>query len=151
MQLDQPHLSLPNRDYYFNESTSAHLQAYHQFMKDVVRLLDTTSKKLDKRREEKIQEMLDFEVKLANITVSSDEKRNDSNNHYMKMNLISLNENLTGINWTLFFDHVFDPVHVNEENESIIIYSSNYYRRLIDLVYVTPRELVIPLFLLIIK
>ena len=113
-------------------------------MRDVVALLDSSpGKKLDDVKEEKIQQMLDFEVKLANITVSSEEKRNDTNNHYMKMNLNSLNNLLRGINWTLFFDHVFDPVGVDPENEFIIIYSSNYYKKLIDLVNVTPKELVL--------
>lgn len=138
--MDQPHLSLPNRDYYFNETTSAHLQAYHQFMKDVVTLLDPSNKILDKVKEEKIEQMFDFEVKLANITVSSDEKRNDTSNHYMKMNLIALNDLFKGINWTLFFSHVFDPVQVDPQNDFIIIYSSNYYKRLIELVHITPKE-----------
>lgn len=112
-------------------------------MKDVVRLLGPSNKKLDEINEEKIQQMLDFEVKLANITVSSEEKRNDSSNHYMKMNLVALNDLFRGLNWTLFFEHVFDPVRLDPENEFIIIYSSNYYKKLIDLVHVTPKELVL--------
>ena len=62
-QIDQAPLGMPGRDYYLKGRGNPTLVAYQQFAVDVAKMLraDPT------RAEREMMEMVDFEVKLANV------------------------------------------------------------------------------------
>ena len=63
-QLDQTHLGMPSRDYFLGEKDDKILRGYENFAKNVAKLLGAT----EDDAEEQIREMVDFEIKLANVS-----------------------------------------------------------------------------------
>ncbi|MGH0144682.1 UNVERIFIED_CONTAM: hypothetical protein FKN15_036166 [Acipenser sinensis] len=86
IQLDQSGLFLPSRDYYLNKTANEKvLTAYLEYMAELGMLLggDHNTTRVQ------MQQILDFETTLANITVPQDERR-DEEKIYHKMTVADL-------------------------------------------------------------
>lgn len=66
-QIDQLNLALPSREYYLKNSSKSDLQAYLNYMTKIALLVgaDPATVSVD------IQEVLDFEIQLANVSLQS--------------------------------------------------------------------------------
>ncbi|XP_054159302.1 endothelin-converting enzyme homolog isoform X2 [Oppia nitens] len=123
IQIDQNGLGLPSRDYYLNKSANNEvLKAYLTFMTKVGVLLggeeNTTTNQM-------IQ-VLDFETKLAQITIPADQRRDDERT-YHKMTLKDLNRKSRAVNWVQYFRFAFNQINKTiTENEPIVVYSPDY-------------------------
>lgn len=63
-QLDQMQLALPSRDYYLKMGNNVELKAYHRYMTQIAILLGAD----DKTAEAELEEVIKFEVQLANVS-----------------------------------------------------------------------------------
>lgn len=64
--MDQLILALPSRDYYLKSSSEGDLVAYHKYMTQTAILLGADPVKAG----EELQEVVKFEMKLANVSFS---------------------------------------------------------------------------------
>ncbi|GAB6022947.1 Neprilysin-4 [Chamberlinius hualienensis] len=134
IQLDQPELGLPGRDYYIQEDTKV-VDAYYKFMLETALLLGADPETAG----EDTTEILKFERELANLTEPPERRRNYTQ-LYFKVTLGEL-ENITPqINWTRYFQ-VIIPVPFNS-SEEIALYGYPYLVRLGRLLESTPNRVV---------
>lgn len=102
IQLDQGGLGLPSRDYYLNKTDkNVVLDAYLIYMIKVAELMGGSNV------EEQMKEVLEFEKKLATITVPQDQRRDDER-MYHKFTLKELTKRSSFLDWTKYFDDAFD-------------------------------------------
>uniref|UniRef100_A0A3B4V2J9 Endothelin-converting enzyme 1 n=1 Tax=Seriola dumerili TaxID=41447 RepID=A0A3B4V2J9_SERDU len=150
IQVDQSSLGLPSRDYYLNKTANEkYLTAYLNFLVELGVLLGgskETSRSL-------MEEIVDFETTLANITVPQEERR-DEELIYHKMEAKDLTVNSTSHNYTLqimttlapavdwmpYLTEVFAPVPINE-SEPVVVYAKEYLQKVSDLITKTNKSL----------
>ncbi|KAK2179422.1 hypothetical protein NP493_491g01000 [Ridgeia piscesae] len=139
LQLDQTQLGMPGREYFLKERNAKPLMAYETFATDVAGMLgaDAVTAKVN------MKEMIDFEIRLANITIP-DEQRRDSEQLYNKYTISELYTNITqGIDWSRYLSLLFANVSiVINETEPVVVYAPVYMRRLADLLKDTPKRTV---------
>uniref|UniRef100_A0A667ZK08 Endothelin-converting enzyme 1 n=1 Tax=Myripristis murdjan TaxID=586833 RepID=A0A667ZK08_9TELE len=125
IQVDQSSLGLPSRDYYLNKTANQkYLTAYLDFLVELGVLLggsEETSRSL-------MEEILQFETTLANITVPQEERR-DEELIYHKMQGIFI-----------CVLSVFAPVPLNE-SEPVVVYAKEYLQKVSDLITNTNKSL----------
>lgn len=63
VQLDQPELGMPGREYYLKESDGEYKDAYLRFMISMAQLLGAA----EETAKREMTEVLEFEEKLANV------------------------------------------------------------------------------------
>uniref|UniRef100_A0AAY4EJY7 Endothelin-converting enzyme 1 n=1 Tax=Denticeps clupeoides TaxID=299321 RepID=A0AAY4EJY7_9TELE len=129
IQVDQSGLGLPSRDYYLNKTANAkYLKAYLDFLVELGILLggsEETSKTM-------MQEIVDFETALANITVPQEERR-DEELIYKKMQAKDLATLAPEVDWMPYLRDVFAPVTLNE-SEPVVVYAKEYLQKVSDLI-----------------
>uniref|UniRef100_A0A182XVN2 Uncharacterized protein n=1 Tax=Anopheles stephensi TaxID=30069 RepID=A0A182XVN2_ANOST len=135
VQFDQTSLGLPTRDYYLQPGNRKYLEAYRQFMVEVIGLLgvpaDTARAATD--------EMIDFETQLANIT-STPEERNNVSTLYRKLILEQLHEEVPEIDWTRYLTIVTErPVN---GSAFVVMFAMGYMRELVELLNQTEPRIV---------
>ncbi|XP_058467628.1 neprilysin-4 [Malaya genurostris] len=135
IQFDQTSLGLPTRDYFLQETNRKYLEGYKQFMIDILVLLNVQHKKAKQTSDE----IIDFEIQLANIT-SSVEERNNVSVLYKKIILENLHEEVPEIDWTRYLSIVMDrPMN---SSEFVVMFALNYMKDLVELIDQTePRTL----------
>ncbi|KAM4651637.1 endothelin-converting enzyme 1 isoform 2-T2 [Discoglossus pictus] len=136
IQIDQSGLGLPSRNYYLNKTENDKvLTAYLNFMVQLGVLLggseDTTRQQM--------QEVLDFETALANITIPQ-EKRRDEEVLYHKITAGELQHLVPVIDWMPFLQTVFHPVELNE-SEPVVVYAKEYLVDVSSLINVTDKRI----------
>uniref|UniRef100_A0A665XCV4 Endothelin-converting enzyme 1 n=1 Tax=Echeneis naucrates TaxID=173247 RepID=A0A665XCV4_ECHNA len=118
IQVDQSSLGLPSRDYYLNKTANEkYLTAYLNFLIDLGVLLGG-SKETSQRL---MEEIVDFETTLANITVPQEERR-DEELIYHKMVAKDLTTLAPAVDWMSYLTEVFAPVPINE-SEPVVVYA----------------------------
>ncbi|KAJ8956318.1 hypothetical protein NQ318_015056 [Aromia moschata] len=131
LQIDQSGLTLPTRESYLNK-TKEHakvLKAYLKYMTDVGKLLGG-----DNSTEAKMQAVIDFETKLANITIPSDMRR-DEESLYNLMTIAELQETAPFLNWREFFEDAMRIVGKKiTVKEQIVVYAIDYLGNLSELI-----------------
>lgn len=130
IQIDQGGLTLPTRDYYLNKSDSDEvLQAYLKFMTQVGVLLGGE----ENATREQMKDVIEFEKRLANITVPADERRDDEK-LYHNMTIQDLEEIVPAIDWVQYFNIAFRQVKREIKlSERIVVYAPEYLRNLNDI------------------
>ena len=127
--LDQGGLTLPNREHYLKPNYTQIVEALKKVMVRVVKLLivdDTEGSQIMidsdwiSRIRTNIEEVLDFEKKLANITIPPD-KRREGSGMYHKMTIQELNEEFAFFNWTSYFQNAFSRINEKVDNETVIV------------------------------
>ncbi|XP_023282286.1 endothelin-converting enzyme 1-like, partial [Seriola lalandi dorsalis] len=127
--VDQSSLGLPSRDYYLNKTANEkYLTAYLNFLVELGVLLGgskETSRSL-------MEEIVDFETTLANITVPQEERR-DEELIYHKMEAKDLTTLAPAVDWMPYLTEVFAPVPINE-SEPVVVYAKEYLHKVSDLI-----------------
>ncbi|KAM7401727.1 hypothetical protein PAMP_017022 [Pampus punctatissimus] len=136
IQVDQSSLGLPSRDYYLNKTENEkYLTAYLNFLMELGVLLggsEETSRTL-------MEEIVDFETTLANITVPQEERR-DEELIYHKMEAKDLRTLAPAVDWMPYLTEVFAPVPLND-SEPVVVYAKEYLQKVSDLITKTNKSL----------
>ncbi|XP_052903558.1 neprilysin-4 [Anopheles moucheti] len=135
VQFDQTSLGLPTRDYYLQPGNRKYLEAYRQFMVEVIGLLGVPAE----RARQATEEMIEFETQLANIT-STPEERNNVSTLYRKLILEQLHEEVPEIDWTRYLTIVTErPVN---GSDFVVMFAMGYMRELVELIGQTEPRIV---------
>ncbi|XP_036386960.1 endothelin-converting enzyme 1 isoform X2 [Megalops cyprinoides] len=136
IQVDQTGLGLPSRDYYLNKTANQkYLDAYLDFLVELGVLLGGS----EERSRMLMQEIVDFEVALANITVPQEERR-DEEAIYHKIQAKDLATLAPAIDWIPFLREVFAPMELND-TEPVVVYAKEYLQKVSDLINGTDKSL----------
>lgn len=138
IQIDQGGLGLPEREYYLNKSVSEDkvLGAYLDYMTKVGVLLGGEENKT----REQMLDVIDFETRLANITVPSEERR-DEEELYHKMSISDVQKLAPFIDWLKLFNSLLSVANITIlPSEQVVVYMPGYLQNLTDLVQQTLQE-----------
>lgn len=135
IQVDQSGLGLPSRDYYLNRTQNEKvLTGYLDFMVQLGLLLGGQDEASTRAQ---MQQVLDLETALANIT-SPQEKRRDEELIYHKMTVGDLKSLAPAVDWLPLISAIFDPVELNE-SEPVVVYAKQYLEQVSALILSTDR------------
>ncbi|EMP30065.1 Endothelin-converting enzyme 1 [Chelonia mydas] len=135
IQVDQSGLGLPSRDYYLNKTENEKvLTGYLNYMVQLGMLLGGADEEATRQQ---MQQILDFETALANITIPQ-EKRRDEEVIYHRVTAGELKNLAPAINWMPFLTTVFYPVELNE-SEPVVVYAKEYLEQVSSLIQATDR------------
>ncbi|XP_078245864.1 endothelin-converting enzyme-like 1 [Pogona vitticeps] len=133
IRIDQDGLTLSERTLYLgqDEESEKILAAYRVFMERLLSLLGA------EHVEQKANEILQLEQRLANITVSEyDDLRRDINSMYNKVTLGELQRIMPNLKWKRLLDRIF---HENfSEEEEVVLLATDYMQRVSELIHTTP-------------
>ncbi|KAG7225926.1 hypothetical protein INR49_018527 [Caranx melampygus] len=136
IQVDQSGLFLPSRDYYLNKTTNEKvLAAYLDYMVELGMLLggERTSTQLQ------MQQILEFETALANITVPPDQHR-DEEKIYHKVTIAELQLLAPVVDWLDYLSSSLSPLELND-TEPVVLEAREYLQQVSDLINKTDRSL----------
>uniref|UniRef100_A0A8C5PBL5 endothelin-converting enzyme 1 n=1 Tax=Leptobrachium leishanense TaxID=445787 RepID=A0A8C5PBL5_9ANUR len=129
IQVDQSGLFLPSRDYYLNKTANGKvLTAYQQYMVDVGMLLGGSPESIDIQMEQ----ILEFETQLANLTVPQDERR-DEEKIYNRMTVAELQTLSPAFDWMDYLGFALSPLDLND-TEPVVVYGKEYLQQVSELV-----------------
>nr|XP_022340096.1 endothelin-converting enzyme homolog isoform X2 [Crassostrea virginica] len=130
LQIDQGGLGLPERQYYLNESDRKVLNAYLEYMTKVGVLMGGEENMTRKH----MQNVIAFETELANITVPSEDRR-DEEKIYHKISISDLQNMAPFIDWMKFFGKMMSVTNITlTADEPIVSFSSDFLRKMSALV-----------------
>uniref|UniRef100_A0A3Q4B3X3 endothelin-converting enzyme 1 n=1 Tax=Mola mola TaxID=94237 RepID=A0A3Q4B3X3_MOLML len=135
IQVDQSGLFLPSRDYYLNKTADDKvLVAYLDYMVELGMLLggERSSTRLQ------MQQILDFETMLANITVPQDQRR-DEEKIYHKMTIAELQLLAPAVDWLDYLSSALSPLELND-TEPVVLYAREYLQQVSDIINKTDRR-----------
>lgn len=136
IQVDQSGLFLPSRDYYLNKTANEKvLKAYLDYMVELGMLLGGDRNSTEKQ----MQQILDFETALANITVPQDERR-DEEKIYHKITIAELQVLAPVVDWLDYLISALSPLDLND-TEPVVVYAKEYLQQVSDLINKTERSL----------
>ncbi|XP_065564791.1 neprilysin-1-like [Artemia franciscana] len=125
LQLDQPYLGLPDREYFLSPSSIKELRAYHKYMAEIALLLGA-----DKNFAiEEMKKVINFEIELANLTMKEAD-RLDAGAIHKEYTLPELKQHIPKIKWRTFLETIIVPVM---DNEKIVVYANNYLKSMAEL------------------
>ncbi|XP_008050304.1 LOW QUALITY PROTEIN: endothelin-converting enzyme-like 1 [Carlito syrichta] len=134
--IDQDGLTLPERTLYLaqDEESEKILAAYRVFMERVLSLLGADAV------EQKAQEILQLEQRLANITVSEyDDLRRDVSSMYNKVTLGQLQKITPHLRWKWLLDQIFQEDF--SEDEEVVLLATDYMQQVSQLIRSTPHRI----------
>ncbi|XP_017721533.1 PREDICTED: endothelin-converting enzyme 2 isoform X2 [Rhinopithecus bieti] len=129
IQVDQSGLFLPSRDYYLNRTANEKvLTAYLDYMEELGMLLGgrPTSTR------EQMQQVLELETQLANITVPQDQRR-DEEKIYHKMSISELQALAPSMDWLEFLSFLLSPLELSD-SEPVVVYGMDYLQQVSELI-----------------
>ncbi|XP_042195152.1 endothelin-converting enzyme 2 isoform X3 [Callorhinchus milii] len=135
IQVDQSGLFLPSRDYYLNRTANGKvLEVYLDYLVDLAVLLggERNSSRLQ------MQQIVEFETALANITVPQDERR-DEEKIYHKMTIADLQNLAPAIDWMDFLTFALSPQELND-TEPVVVYAKEYLELVSELINNTDKS-----------
>ncbi|XP_014727175.1 PREDICTED: endothelin-converting enzyme 2 [Sturnus vulgaris] len=136
IQVDQSGLFLPSRDYYLNKTANERvLAAYLDYMVELGTLLGGTPEPTRLQ----MQQVLDFETQLANITVPQAERRDDEK-IYHKMSIAELQLLAPAIDWLDYLSYALAPLEL-VDTEPVVVYGDTYLQQVSDLINDTDRSI----------
>ncbi|KAM8822169.1 LOW QUALITY PROTEIN: endothelin-converting enzyme 2b [Synchiropus picturatus] len=134
--VDQSGLFLPSRDYYLNRTANQKvLLAYLDYMVELGTLLG--GERAATRQQ--MQQILDFETSLANITVPQDQRR-DEEKTYHKVTISELQLLAPAVDWQDFLSSSLSPLELND-TEPVVLYARDYLQQVSELINRTERSL----------
>uniref|UniRef100_A0A8P0TT64 Endothelin converting enzyme like 1 n=1 Tax=Canis lupus familiaris TaxID=9615 RepID=A0A8P0TT64_CANLF len=136
IRIDQDGLTLPERTLYLaqDEESEKILAAYRVFMERLLSLLGADAV------EQKAQEILQLEQRLANITVSEyDDLRRDVSSMYNKVTLGQLQKITPHLQWKWLLDQIFQEDF--SEDEEVVLLATDYMQQVSQLIRSTPRRI----------
>uniref|UniRef100_A0A8B9SPF4 endothelin-converting enzyme 1 n=1 Tax=Anas platyrhynchos TaxID=8839 RepID=A0A8B9SPF4_ANAPL len=128
-------LFLPSRDYYLNRTANERvLAAYLDYMVELGTLLGGAKEPTRLQ----MQQVLDFETLLANITVPQAERRDDEK-IYHKMSIAELQVLAPAIDWLDYLSYSLAPLEL-AETEPVVVYGDAYLQQVSDLINSTDKS-----------
>ncbi|KAL4221616.1 Membrane metallo-endopeptidase-like 1 [Mactra antiquata] len=124
IQLDEPALGMPSREYYLHSDDSTVRKAYLKFMCDVATLMGANKTTVYNE----MSEVLQFETVIARLTKPHGE-RQDTGARYNKMTVARLQRKIPKFDWLKYFQ-TFLPDSI-DGNEEIIVFAPNYLDELV--------------------
>ncbi|BFZ23239.1 hypothetical protein BsWGS_26278 [Bradybaena similaris] len=125
IQLDQADLGMPSPDYFLHDDAVAKLPVYKKYAQDVAVMFGADPKIAQRD----VEEMVKFEIKLANITIPREERR-DNEKMYNKMMIKEFAEMVPGFNWLDYLQKIYATVGINiTEAERIVVYAPSYFQQ----------------------
>ncbi|XP_035390312.1 endothelin-converting enzyme-like 1 [Electrophorus electricus] len=129
IRIDQEGLTLPERTLYLgqDEDSVKILAAYKALMERLLSMLGAHNATVKSR------EILELEMRLANITVSEfDEQRKDISSMYNRITLKQLQRMAPSLHWKRLLDRIF---HDNfSEEEEIVVLATDYMQKVSDII-----------------
>uniref|UniRef100_A0A8C3JQ70 endothelin-converting enzyme 1 n=1 Tax=Calidris pygmaea TaxID=425635 RepID=A0A8C3JQ70_9CHAR len=136
IQVDQSGLFLPSRDYYLNKTANERvLAAYLDYMVELGTLLGGAPEPTRLQ----MQQVLDFETQLANITVPQAERRDDEK-IYHKMSITELQALAPAVDWLDYLSYALAPLEL-ADSEPVVVYGDTYLQQVSDLINGTDRSI----------
>ncbi|XP_044290417.1 endothelin-converting enzyme 2 [Varanus komodoensis] len=136
IQLDQSGLFLPSRDYYLNKTANEKvLAAYLDYMVELGVLLGGGRAST----EEQMQQVLELETQLANLTVPQDERRDDEK-IYHKLSIAELQVLAPAIDWLDFISYFLSPLELTDA-EPVVVYGREYLEQVSQLLNSTDKSI----------
>ncbi|XP_063350410.1 endothelin-converting enzyme 2b isoform X2 [Pelmatolapia mariae] len=136
IQVDQSGLFLPSRDYYLNKTANEKvLVAYLDYMVELGMLLGGERSSTQAQ----MQQIMDFETALANITVPQDQRR-DEEKIYHKVTIAELQVLAPAIDWLDYLSSSLSPLELND-TEPVVLYAKEYLQQVSELINKTDRSL----------
>ncbi|XP_032888089.1 endothelin-converting enzyme 2 isoform X2 [Amblyraja radiata] len=136
IEIDQPSLLLPSRDYYLNKTANEKvLTAYLDYMIELSMLLGGEYNSTYTQ----IQQLLEFETIIANITGPQDERR-DEEKIYHRMTIADLQNLSPFIDWLDYLSFALAPLELND-TEPVVVYAKNYLQLMSDLINNTDKSI----------
>lgn len=126
IQFDQTSLGLPTKDYFLQPSNAIYLNAYKTYMVKIATLLGSSLNDTQKQ----VEELIEFERKLAKITSSPDERK-DVSDLYKKMSIGELKMIIPQIDWHKYLSIVL--TRPAQMSEPVVIFALQYMQNLIHL------------------
>lgn len=134
IDLDQASLGL-SREYLSKGINDKIVKAYFNYMVDIATILGADRDFAEKE----LMESLEFEMKLANISLPN-EKRRNATLLYNPMTVAELNENYPFIDWMEYFSKLLPPSIRIEEDEMSIVNVPAYIKDLGELMANVPKR-----------
>lgn len=135
IDLDQASLGV-QREYLTKGLEDKIVKGYYKYMVDVAVTLGA-----DKARAEReLKESLEFEIKLANISLPN-EKRRNSTLLYNPMTVAELSEKYPSIPWLEYFNTLLAPTNTVDESETVIVVVPSYISNLETILANTSRRI----------
>ncbi|XP_022344016.2 neprilysin-like [Crassostrea virginica] len=130
IQLDQPELGMPSRDYYLRGVEDENVQIYEKFAIDVAMMFGADEAQARKD----MREMVELEIELANITIPQDQRR-DGEELYNRMTIKELHDKIPEFDWLGYLKLIFEKVDIDiPETEEIVVYAPEYLSNMVQLV-----------------
>ncbi|XP_018913076.2 neprilysin-4 isoform X1 [Bemisia tabaci] len=131
IQFDQTSLGLPTRDYYLQSSNLIYLAAYRNYLIKIATLLGASPDNVTAQADE----IISFEIDLAEITSAPDERRNVSE-LYRRLSVAELSSLVPEIDWQRYLSIVLNrPCNASEP---VVIFALRYVQDLVVLLAKTP-------------
>ncbi|KAI5652041.1 peptidase family m13 domain-containing protein [Phthorimaea operculella] len=127
IQFDQTSLGLPTREYFLQDSNKVYLNAYKTYLIKIAMLLGGNKAHVHASADQ----LIEFEIKLANITSAPEDRRNVSE-LYRRMPLKKLEKLVPQVKWQRYLSVV-----MNRQvglNETIVMFALTYVRHLVKLI-----------------
>ncbi|XP_021083785.1 endothelin-converting enzyme 2 isoform X2 [Mesocricetus auratus] len=129
IQVDQSGLFLPSRDYYLNRTANEKvLTAYLDYMEELGILLGGQPAST----RQQMQQVLELETQLANITVPQDQRR-DEEKIYHKMSISELQTLAPSMDWLEFLSFLLSPLELGD-SEPVVVYGTEYLQQVSELI-----------------
>ncbi|XP_041377797.1 neprilysin-1-like [Gigantopelta aegis] len=126
IQIDQPDLGMPSRDYYLKGRDDPILLAYEKYARDVAIMFGAN----ETVAIQDTAKLLDLEIQLANITIPQD-KRRDNEKLYNRMTIAELQQRVPKINWLRYLSDVFQNVNTSlNMSEEVVVYAPEYLEKM---------------------
>uniref|UniRef100_A0A6J0SS69 Endothelin-converting enzyme 1 n=2 Tax=Pogona vitticeps TaxID=103695 RepID=A0A6J0SS69_9SAUR len=137
IQVDQSGLGLPSRDYYLNKTQNEKVLAgYLDYMVQLGMLVGGRDEASTRQQ---MQEILDFETSLANLTIPQ-EKRRDEESIYHKTTAGELKSLAPSVDWMPLLEAFFSPTEINE-SEPVVVYAREYLEQVSSLILQTDKRI----------
>ncbi|KAI4454168.1 zinc metalloprotease family m13 neprilysin-related [Holotrichia oblita] len=135
IMIKQTTLGLPRKDYYIEKEFRKYIQAYSEYMLEIIIELGAhpDQAQID------VEDILDFEIELAKIIPNSEDCQSYTGKSYIRSNLREFEGMIPEVDWTRYFSIILEKdIRSIPLNLTIITYCLNYVKDLVTLVEETP-------------
>lgn len=133
IQFDQTSLGLPTRDYFLQQANAQYLEAYREYMTTIIHLLGSSLE----NAKATANEIIEFEIELAKITSSPEERVNVSL-LYKKMSIETLYQEVPEIDWLYYLQTVLEKQITKDQN--VVMFAIDYMKSMVKLFEVTDQK-----------
>lgn len=141
LQVDQPFLTL-SKSFYIDKNMSKVLEKLKDFMSETAKALKPVED--NEAFQKEVEELLNFEKSLANITISEEKKRMLEENSYVTT--IANASDIIGnaFNFEQFVTSIFEHVNITiSANETVVLQAPTYLQKLGELLNNTPKRVIV--------